>query len=120
MYTHTRIHTHAHAHTHIHTHTSYVVYSIIMYTFIHAAIPSSLQNDSIHLHSVTDKPVFVQINNSSIIESNQFGNNTFKPTVTIPEEEKYTIPEEDSKDSGCTDNEDYLNDVKATDYASER
>ena len=80
-------------------------------------MPSSLQNDSIHLDSVTEKPVFTHTNNSSIIESSQFGTNTFKPTTT-PEKEKLTIAEEtttDNKASVCIDEDN----PTATDYASE-
>lgn len=86
-------------------------------TFIYTAIPSSLQNDSIHLHSVTDKPVFVHQNNSSILESNHFANHTFKPN-TIPEEENTNnnnsifVETEDILDNATT--------VEATDYANER
>ena len=56
------------------------------------------------------------------MDNGQFGNNTFKPT-TIPEEEKYTIPEETTtynKASVCIDDENNPTGVEATDYASER
>lgn len=100
---------------HIHMHIQLHVFNLI---FICTAIPSSLQNDSIHLHSVTDKPSYVKANNSSIMENGRFANHTFKPD-TIPEEEadanknaSIFIETEDILDSVAT--------VEATDYASER
>ena len=78
-----------------------------------------MQNDSIHLHSVTDKPSFVNMNNGSVIESDQFGNNTFKPT-TISEEEEMDANKNASifiENDGIMDN---VATVEATDYASER
>ena len=87
--------------------------------FIYTAIPSSLQNDSIHLHSVTDKPSFAHVNNSSIMESNQFGNNSYKPATTIPEEETDANKNASIfiENDGITDS---IATVEATDYASER
>ena len=59
------------------------------------------------------------------MNNGQFGNNTFKRTSdsTIPEEEKYTIPEETTthnKASVCIEDENNPTGVEATDYASER
>ena len=51
------------------------------------AVASSLQNDVSKLHSVTEKPFFVKINNSDLVESTHFRNeNTFKPYTTTEEE----------------------------------
>ena len=77
-----------------------------------------MQNDSIQLHSVTEKPAFTHTNNSSIIESGQFGTNSFKPT-SIPEKEKHTIPEETTTNNTASIHID-KDDPTATYYASER
>jgi len=42
-----------------------------------------LQDNSVHLHSVTDKPIFAQPNSNSIVENSSFANNS----NTKPEEE---------------------------------
>ena len=47
----------------------------------------SLQNDVPELYSTTEKPFFLNLNSSDLIESTHFENeNTFKP-YTTPEEE---------------------------------
>ena len=60
--------------------------NLILFFLFCTVIPSTLQDNSVHLHSVTDKPIFAQPNSNSIVENSSFANNS----NIIPEEEEST------------------------------
>jgi len=75
-----------------------------------------LQDNSVHLHSVTDKPIFAQPNSNSIVENSSFANNS----NTIPEEEEESTNKSVPiyiEDKNILSNPSCV--IEATDYNSE-
>ena len=78
-------------------------------------LPSTLQNDSVQLHGVTDKPYYVQPNRGSVMENSLVADHTFRPSTIFEEEKtayKGTSDAANVLENGAT--------IEATDYASKR